>query len=348
MKAISIKTRQTRVAVAFTAALIFSTLFSVAFKWLQKGDPFNIETLVYGATIFLNILIVGHLGYYMLDKFSEKSSAEIRRKIIPSYVLFVLSALVISLLIVSAGVFAMYKVNGDEMSGFLNHLFRIELNSAVRQFAFWIALSSILFFYIIWRKAIIREQKLLEERNLMFKYQNLKSQVNPHFLFNSLNTLSEIVYEDAKTADLYIRKLSNIYRYILEHEEVNLVPLQEEITFVQEYIDLQKIRDQDKIQLEWHATAANCQVVPVSVQVLVENALKHNARSVAQPLQINIFTEQDNVVVTNTIQRKSILEKSSKTGLANLSARVQLVLKRDLIVEERPHEFIVKLPMVNQ
>ena len=222
----------------------------------------------------------------------------------------------------------------------------MELSGAIKQFSIWILIGSAFFFYFIWRKAIVREQKLREE-NLKYKYQNLKSQVNPHFLFNSLNTLSEIVYEDSKIADKYIQKLSGIYRYILENEEIDLVPLNKEIEFVKHYFELQQVRDNDKILLKIDIKDADkFKVVPVSLQILIENALKHNSRSEKLPLIIRIERNIDRIVVSNNIQRKTILESKSKTGLLNLKERVRLIIDKDLIYEEDNNQFIVKLPII--
>ncbi len=271
---------------------------------------------------------------------------QLKKSILPSYTLFVIIALSISLSLISIGVYSFYLIKGLDTTGFLKHLFQVELSSAIKQFSIWILIGSAFLFYIIWRKAIEREQKLREE-NLKYKYQNLKSQVNPHFLFNSLNTLSEIVYEDAKIADKYIQKLSGIYRYILENEEIDLVTLNKEIEFVKQYFEIQKVRDNDKILLEIEChNADEFKVVPVSLQILVENALKHNSRSEKVPLKISIERNNDKIVVSNNILRKNILVSKSKTGLLNLKERVKLILDKDLIYEEDNNQFIVKLPII--
>ena len=332
--------------IAFIAAVIFSIVFSLLFKWGQKGNPFKSETLMYGIIVFLNILITGGVAFNIFHKNANKSIIQVKKNILPSFLLFVLFALVVSLSLVSIGVYIFYLIKGLDTTNFLTQLIQVELSGTIKQFSIWLLIGSAFFFYIIWRKAIEREQKLREE-NLKYRYQNLKSQVNPHFLFNSLNTLSEIVYEDAKIADKYIQKLSGIYRYILENEEIDLVPLNKEIEFVKQYFDIQKVRDNDKILLEIDFQDADkFKVVPISLQILVENALKHNSRSEKLPLKIRIERHIDNIVVSNNIQRKNILENKLKTGLLNLKERVKLILDKDLIYEEDNNQFIVKLPIV--
>ena len=332
--------------IAFILALIFSIVFSLLFKWVQTGNPFKPETLMYGIIVFLNILITGGVAFSIFHKNANKSTIQVKKNILPSFLLFVLFALVVSLSLVSIGVYIFYLIKGLDTTNFLTQLIHVELSGAIKQFSIWILIGSAFFFYIIWRKAIEREQKLREE-NLKYRYQNLKSQVNPHFLFNSLNTLSEIVYEDAKIADKYIQKLSGIYRYILENEEIDLVPLNKEIEFVKQYFEIQKVRDNDKILLEIDfQDASKFKVAPVSLQILVENALKHNSRSEKLPLKIRIERNIDNIVVSNNIQRKNILESKLKTGLLNLKERVKLILNKDLIYEENNNQFIVKLPII--
>jgi len=338
-------TKRNKVAV-LAITIAFSILFSLFFKWIQTGNPFKAETIVYGLIVFLNIFILGYVGYVTLNKFSNKSTIETQKKIIPAFLLFVILSLIIALAIVSIGVYSFYLIKGLDTSNFINHLFRVELSSAIKQFSIWILLSSAFFFYIIWRKVIEREQQLRVE-NLKYKYQNLKSQVNPHFLFNSLNTLSEIVYEDSKKADSYIQTLSKIYRYILENEEIDLVWLDKEIEFVKQYFNIQKVRDNDKVSLEIDLKdAGKFKIVPVSLQILVENALKHNSRSEKMPLKIRIDRSNDYIVISNNIQRKNILENSSKTGLLNLRERVRLIINKDLIIEDDNNLFIVKIPVI--
>lgn len=328
------------------AAVIFSILFSLLFKWGQTGNPFSAETVMYATIILLNVLITGGIAYKLFLKYSNMTAIRLKTKIIPLYLFFVLLALLISLSLVSIGVYVFYLVKGLDTSNFMRQLFQVELAGAIKQFSVWILIGSAFFFYIIWRLSVEREHKLLQE-NLTYKYKNLKSQVNPHFLFNSLNTLSEIVYEDARKADNYIQKLSGIYRYILENEDTDLITLDTEVEFVKQYFDLQKDRNNDKIWLEIDISdAGQYQVLPVSLQILVENALKHNAMSHEYPLKIQIYNEPGYIVVSNAIQKKNTLESSTQTGLINLKERVKLIMDRELIVSEKDNNFVVKLPII--
>lgn len=152
---------------------------------------------------------------------------------------------------------------------------------------------------------------------------------------------------NTKRADSYIRKLSEVYRYILDKEETDLIPLTEELSFVQQYYDLQRERVEEKVLLEIVFDQPNqFQIIPVSLQLLVENAFKHNIMSQQEPLWIRIYREGDNILVANHIQKKNIIKTSSGTGLTNLGERVKLILGKEMQVIHKNHLFIVKLPLV--
>lgn len=325
--------------------LLLSIFSGMIMKYNQTGKAFVPETILAAATIFTLSALCGYFAIYLVNRAARLSHSELRKKIVPFFIIFLVSVFVISNLVVSFGVFIWYIVNGLDMNVFLPNLFKFELRYADRNLFFWLMFFSIAFFYVLWRKSDKKEQSLREE-NLKNRYQTLKSQVNPHFLFNSLNTLSELVYVDAKKADNYIQKLSGIYRYILENEETDLISLKNELEFVNQYFNLQKERDNGKISLEIDVPeTAEYKIIPVSLQLLVENALKHNSMSMEKPLTIKIFKNDDYLVVSNTIQRKTIMENSTQTGLSNLKERVSLIMGRDLTINEEANQFVVKLPI---
>ena len=326
--------------------IAFSTVASLLMKYLQTGNALHPTVIVVIVTIFLISAGIGYLAIFMLNKAKGYNQAQINKRILPALLLFYAIAYLIAILSISIGVLAWFLYMGRDISEFWSHLINNELNFSNGRFLIWLMFFTIAFFYVLWQKTVKKEQKLREE-NLRYKYQNLKSQVNPHFLFNSLNTLSELVYEDAERADRYIQKLSAIYRYILENEETDLIPLKQELEFVKQYFDLQKECDNGKIILELELNnTENYRIIPVSLQLLVENVLKHNTISQNNPLKIRIYFEDDCVIVSNSIHRKNILEKSTKTGLLNLKERVNLTIGRSLEVSEENNQFIVKLPIV--
>ena len=337
--------KTTFLLIYYPAVLLFSILSAMLMKYTQTGKAL-VPTTILAASIIFAICILGtHLTFYFVNKASKLSHLEFNKKIIPGFIIYVVCMFLIANLIISLGVFIWYLINDFDLSNYLHNLFTLELPYANRNLVIWLILFSIVFFYTLWKKSSKKEQSLREE-NLKFRYQSLKSQVNPHFLFNSFNTLSELIYSDAKKADKYLQKLSSIYRHILENEEKDLIPLEDELNFVRQYFNLQKERDNDKIILSIDIKdPERFKIIPVSLQLLIENALKHNSISYEKPLQIKIIKENDYIVVSNNIQRKNILGNSTGKGLQNLSERVKSILNKELIVIENDCMFIVKLPI---
>lgn len=190
-----------------------------------------------------------------------------------------------------------------------------------------------------------REQKHRSE----YQYERLKQQINPHFLFNSLGILDYLVQEhETERASAFIRKLANIYRYMLSNDQKPLVKLSEEIEFTSMYIDLLKERFVEGmiIEIDVEPSMHNRYVVPCSLQLLVENATKHNIVSTDKPLRISITSDGDYIVVHNNLQKRTHGQPSTHLGLANIQQQYQDITHRDIDIEQSDSEFIVKLPIV--
>jgi two-component system LytT family sensor kinase len=328
--------------------LLFSVIAAMITKYNQTGNVLVPETILVAGVIFTMGVLGGYLATYLVNKASKLPHTELNKKILPAFIFFLAAIFFIANLTVSLGVFIWYAVNGIEMQGFISNLFKYDLIYANKSLFLWLMFFSIAFFFTLWAKSTKKEQSLREE-SLKYKYRTLKSQVNPHFLFNSLNTLSELIYSDVKRADNYIQKLSGIYRYILDNEENDLVPLEKELNFIKEYFELQKERDDDKISLEIDIKETDgYMIIPVSLQLLIENALKHNSISIEKPLRIKITNNENYIIISNIIQRKNIMNNSTHKGLLNLSERVKLVLNKELIVKEEKGAYIVQLPIIRK
>ncbi|MBL3657562.1 sensor histidine kinase [Fulvivirga sediminis] len=201
-------------------------------------------------------------------------------------------------------------------------------------------------FLISWRQVAIEAERVKKEAAVS-KYESLKNQVNPHFLFNSLNALTTLVYEDQDVAAKFIKKLSEVYRYVLESKDMELVPLATEIKFVEAYIFLQKIRYENDLDFEVLINGTQHMIIPLSVQMLVENAIKHNTISAEEPLHISIRENDGFLEVVNNLQRKNIIkEESSHTGLDNIKARFAFVSDAEVQITDHNHEFKVRLPLI--
>ena len=194
----------------------------------------------------------------------------------------------------------------------------------------------------------LREERELKHRS-EYQYERLKQQINPHFLFNSLGILDYLVQEhETERASSFIRKLANIYRYMLKNDNKPLVKLSEEMDFTRMYIDLLKERFTEGmvVEIDIERELHDRYVVPCAVQLLVENATKHNIVSAEQPLTINITTEEGMLVVRNRLQLRTHGQPSTRLGLENIRRQYQDITHRDISVEKTDSEFIVKLPIV--
>ena len=324
---------------------VFSAIAAMFGIYNNFGNPFKLAVIVDFFTIFLVCTNIGYITIYMAKKAAGYDHKELSKRIIPALMFYYFAAFLIANVFISLGVFGWFLYTGTDLSGFIPEMIKNEVNLFHGSFFIWLMIFTGILFYVLWQISAKREQQLIEE-NLKYRYNTLKSQVNPHFLFNSLNTLSEIVYTDAKKADSYIQKLAGIYRYILDNEETDLVSLSDEVEFVKKYFSLQKERDDGKISLKIDIqNIENYKIIPVSLQLLVENALKHNSMSLKNPLEINIYFQDDQVLVSNILQRKNVIESSTQTGLSNLRERVKLIMGKEIVVSEENNQFIVKLPV---
>jgi len=325
----------------FAGAIFIAFMFGL----ILQGKLIHGELPVMISMTFFQLEIFIWLGFLFFESV-KTDEPDFRRKIVARLLLFYLTVLVIAFLlfitIFSVGVLIKGGNLGDSFSGIFNNEMKGFVIATLVGFAF----GALVFFYVQWTDALKREQTLKQEK-LIFQYETLKSQVNPHFLFNSLNTLSSLVGNNSELAEKFIQKLSSVYRYVLDNKEKELVPLESEIDFVKNYFYLQQIRDEEKIKLNVEINdLSNVDIVPVSLQLLVENALKHNVATRKNPLLVIIHDEgTDKLVVRNNIQKKTQLNDSSKIGLKNLNERCRLILHREINIEETKDEFVVKVPV---
>lgn len=197
------------------------------------------------------------------------------------------------------------------------------------------------------RKMLLENQQLRME-NVINQYEALKSQLNPHMLFNSLNTLYLLIRESPDKARHYLEELSRVMRYTLQDNESHSVTLREEMEFVQSYMYLLQVRYEENLQFDIriHPELMSRKLPPMALQLLVENAVKHNEISNRRPLTVSVIAEGDTVEVSNPLQPKRGGSAGMGIGLANLAKRYQLLYKKDIIVKEENHRFTVILPLI--
>jgi len=180
------------------------------------------------------------------------------------------------------------------------------------------------------------------------QYQNLTSRLNPHFLFNSLNTLTNIVEEDSEKAVAYIQELSQVYRYVLNTQKSTWVDLPKEIKFAQSYLSLLKMRFEENIQVEQDICETHISycILPLTIQLLLENAVKHNEISNQKPLKVKIFCVDEHLVVSNNKQIRNTIPSSTKTGLHNIMERYRFLVDKEVVIEDKEDTFTVRIPLV--
>lgn len=190
----------------------------------------------------------------------------------------------------------------------------------------------------------------LDRERMDAELNSLKGELDPHFVFNSLTTLSHLISVDVNKAQLFTHKLAQVYKYLLINKDRELISLNEEIKFIDDYIFLLQIRYDDKLRIRMDIgdLKEKIMILPCSLQLLVENAIKHNQFTDKEPLEIEIFLNGEYLHVQNNIRSKQYAADSTRIGLSNLSNRYRLVYNNDIVVNRNESKFIVQLPLIKQ
>lgn len=198
-----------------------------------------------------------------------------------------------------------------------------------------------------WKTSLIEKEQLKKEA-VEAKLESLKKQLDPHFLFNSLSVLSEVVHQDISLADEFISRLSQVYRYVIEYNDTKEVKVKDELLFTEAYFFLLKVRFQDKIKLsiEKDLEFLKGKLLPLTLQLLVENAVKHN--KMVLPLELKIYHENDMIWVKNNLQKRTSPKNSTGLGLTNLSKRSLLLTRHDIKIVETTETFKVGIPLISK
>ena len=205
------------------------------------------------------------------------------------------------------------------------------------------------YFYKNWQEKRVKEQKIIAG-TASARFDALKNQLDPHFLFNSLNVLTSLIEEDPDQAQRFTTSLSKVYRYVLEQKNKDLVTVDEELNFARTYVRLLKMRFEDSIVFEIpeKCSIPDAKIVPLSLQLLLENAVKHNVVTASRPLHIKVFEQEGMLLVSNNLQEKQVVKKSSGVGLQNIKQRYNILTDREVIIEKNTQDFSVSLPMLTQ
>lgn len=213
-----------------------------------------------------------------------------------------------------------------------------------------VIISTDIILYIRTNQKRTLDIEINKKNKARLQYKKLKHQLNPHFLFNSLNVLDYLVHTDANRASTFIKKLASIYRYLLNNEEEELVLLENELKFAQAYFDLMKERFDKGLEINLHIDKSfnNHLIIPCGLQILIENATKHNIVSSESPLTIEVFTEDEMIVVRNNLQPKLTKAPSMGMGLKNIEGQYQSMFGLVVSIKKTTDYFEVKIPLINQ
>lgn len=204
------------------------------------------------------------------------------------------------------------------------------------------------YIYKAYSDSRVKEQKIIAG-TASAQFESLKNQIDPHFLFNSLNVLSSLIEENPDNAQRFTTSLSKIYRYVLEQKDKELVSVSEELTFAKTYMNLLKMRFENSITYDIPTDFdTDAKVVPLSLQLLLENTIKHNVVSERKPLHIKIYIENNYLIVENNLQKKEVLQDRRGVGLQNIVNRYALISGRKVLIEENETFFKVKIPILTK
>jgi two-component system, LytTR family, sensor kinase len=198
-----------------------------------------------------------------------------------------------------------------------------------------------------WKDSLVKTERLEKEKSQV-QFDNLKNQLNPHFLFNALTSLNSLIFENQQLASEFLQQLSKVYRYVLQNKNKNFVLLQTELDFIEHYVQLLETRFRGglKINFKINDEARERAIVPVTLQILIENAIKHNVVDKDKKLTIDVMTVGDYLIVTNNLQVRKTVEGSNKQGLENLRSLYKFLTDRPLLIEPTEDRFYVKVPLI--
>jgi sensor histidine kinase YesM len=310
-------------------------------NYFSAWQPFLLASLITTLVIFIVYVCCGMIAVVMRNRF-PKYSQTFRR---------ILFSLIIYIAMMAAAISVLFW--GYDYIGFLGY----EINMAKYVWALIVGSFCNLLatsfnegaaFYERWRE-VVDEAEQLKKENLRSQLEGLKGQVNPHFLFNSLNSLSSLISEDPEKAERFLDEMSKVYRYLLRTNEDGLTSLDAEMQFIHSYFHLLKTRYSDGLELEVQINDQYLehQIPPLTLQMLVENAVKHNMILKNSPLKILIMTTNSGkLVVSNNLQRKDRKVTSNKVGLTNIVNKYRLMKQEEIAVRDDGKEFAVVVPLI--
>ena len=325
--------------------LLLVVMGNLMMLFLPHGEKYTWQLFLYCS---INSVLVGGsfalgLGIivYILDRKLPWLHFPLKRLIVQFLATIVFSLVIIILTILLTGLFTHQKITSEFFlaTGFF-------MAKIAFTFIFVGSLgSNAVMFFKNWKEAAVQQEKLKREQ-LALQYETLKSQVNPHFLFNNLNSLTSLISTNPDKAIDFVKKLSEVYRYVLDQKDHELVALDTELKFLESYIFLQKIRFETNLDVQIDVESKNYKVIPLSLQMMVENAIKHNEISDRNPLLVRVFSTDDQyLTVENKLQKKAGSEGNG-SGIQNISDRYEFFTDRKVKISFTSDLFRISIPLL--
>lgn len=344
-----IEKKKNKITAISIFGIFISYLLIIAVNNIMYKNEITIDFMLYCSLYGLPFVIVAYLVNYYLIKFTSNENRSVkyeRRITILQMILVIIIAIIITII-----AFMIYDPNKHD-----------NFRDLIKEPYFQISIIADIMINIIlfistkyinqFEQTLIREQhiKEIEAEILHVQYQQLKSQVNPHFLFNSLNSLVSLINIDQQKAIQFTKKLANIYRYLLTNEKRDLVILSEEISFCKQYSDIMKIRHGDGLKINFPdippQISLHKQIIPTSLQILIENACKHNIISATKTLTIDIKVNNKNISVCNNKNPRPTPTDSIGLGLESLNEKFLILSNQTILIEDTDNYFKVTIPFI--
>ncbi len=316
--------------------------------YLMFNDPeaqqhFSNVELAFSALIGILVTYVNYGASVRLDKLFPWQTQMTNRLLIGLIVHFITG------LVIAVGLFYLYDLFAKGDVNFADIYKPMVIKFAILWLII-VQIFAVVYFalYSYYSYSTLQIQKVkLERKQIDLQLNALKSQLSPHFLFNALNTISSLIYRDLNKAEIFIRRLSNMYNYTLSSYNSKLILLKEEINFVKSYIFLLETRFENvfKCKIDLPDDINETKIPPLALQMLIENAVKHNLMSEKEPLMVNIYFEDEHICVQNNITEEPRKVPSFKIGLNNINARYQILFNKEIIIDKKD-KFTVKVPII--
>jgi len=334
-----------RLVIFIVLGIFFTFLFDVIFSIIYRNQTIAESFKAYLISSVVTWLIIE--GIYQINiKFSEKLSWE------NEYVRRFVFQILTNTLFASFTIILIRIVVGYVF--FDNVFFRLldELIYLVFSFIIVVIITFIdfgTFLFQKWKISLVEFEKYNKDR-AEFQFEMLQTQINPHFLFNSLNTLSSLIYENKDQAAAFTRELADVYRYVLESRKNELVKLEEELKFLDSFLYLYRLRFDQKliVNIEIESKLNQFCIPPLTLQMLIENAVKHNIVSQKKPLHIDVKSEGNYILIRNNMQLKITESYSSKVGLSNIKNRFKYLTDSSVEIITNENYFEVKIPLIDR